>query len=489
MLKDDKLDRNIKRSKMKHSLTLLKKITSLSAVVVLSWSTHPVMSQTGPSHHERPNIVIIMADDLDVRQLSSYGGQNLRTTHIDALASEGMKFNQVIASEAMCIPTRASLFTGLYPARHGAYQNHKRVRNDLKSVAHYLDGLGYRVALTGKNHVTKPKSVFPFDIIAGFEPNCVAKTDEYQLDSIRAFISQQQPFCLFVMSINPHAPWTVGDPTEFDADQLQLPPNWVDTDQIREQFTRYLAEVRRLDDQVGDVVALLNETGNDKNTIVIFLGEQGAQFPGAKWNLYDSGQKSAMIVRWPGRVDPGSESSALTQYEDITPTLVDIAGGKPIAGLDGRSFLPVLDGHRSDHRTYAYGIHNNIPEGPAYPIRSIRDDRYKLILNLTPDSNYYIKYMMNPKNPNNAYTEWLQRAETDPHAEFLTTRIAKRPAVEFYDINNDPFELNNLAGQATHRKTIATMRAALEKWMAQQGDRGAAMDVPFERKWREHTRQ
>src|SRR5690606_24881192 len=120
---------------------------------------------------------------------------------------------------------------------------------------------------------------------------------------------------------------------------------------------------------------------------------------------------------------------------------------------DGRSILPVLDGERDSHRTYAYGIHNNIPEGPAYPIRSIRDDRYKLIINLRADSNYYIKYMMNPQNPNNAYSGWLQRAATDAHAEFLTTRIAKRPPVEFYDINADPFELHNLADQSAYQQT------------------------------------
>ncbi|MEC3880122.1 sulfatase family protein [Parapedobacter sp. 10938] len=431
----------------------------------------------------RPNIVIIMADDLDSRQLSCYGGQNLQTTHIDALAAEGMKFNQMIASEAMCIPTRASLFTGLYPARHGAYQNHKSVRPGLKSVAHYLNDLGYGVALTGKNHVTKPKAVFPFEIIEGFEPICVAKTDDYTLDSIRRYITRREkPFCLFVMSINPHGPWTVGDPSEFDADRLQLPAHWVDTELIREQFTRYLAEVRRLDDQVGDVMQLLKETGQDKNTIVIFLGEQGAQFPGAKWTLWDSGQKSSMIVRWPGRVPQGSESDAIIQYEDVTPTLIDIAGGKPINGLDGRSFLAVLDGRRTDHRDYAFGIHNNIPEGPPYPIRSIRSHRYKLILNLTPDSTYYIKYMMNPAKPNHAYATWLHRAETDEHAAFLAERIANRPAVEFYDLHADPYEIDNLANEAAHRNTIATMRTELEAWMQRQGDRGAAMDKPFKRK-------
>ena len=291
----------------------------------------------------KPNIIIIMADDLDSRQLSCYGGKNINTKNIDALASEGLKFNQIITSEAMCIPTRASLFTGLYPVKHGAYQNHKPVNNNLKSVGHYLGDLGYKIALTGKNHVTKPKSIFPFQIIAGFEPNCVSKTDEYFLDSVKTFITEKdKPYCLFIMSCNPHAPWTVGDPSEFNPDKLELPAHWVDTKLTREHFAKYLAEVRRLDNQVGDITKMLKATGQDKNTIVIFLGEQGPQFPGGKWTAWDNGTKSSMIVKWPDNVKSRTETQAIVQYEDITPTLIEIAGGKAIAGLDGKSFLNVI---------------------------------------------------------------------------------------------------------------------------------------------------
>ncbi|MGV3764118.1 sulfatase family protein [Parapedobacter sp.] len=436
---------------------------------------------TAQSPEKRPNMIIIMADDLDSRQLSCYGGQNLKTTHIDRLASEGMKFSALIASEAMCIPTRASLFTGLYPVGHGAYQNHKPVNRDLKSVAHYLNDLGYRVGLTGKDHVTHPRSVFPFDRVDGFEPNCVASTDEYFLDSIRNYIGQGEPYCLFVMSINPHAPWTVGNPDEFNPEELVLPAHWVDTERTRTEFCKYLAEVRRLDDQVGDIVGLLEETGTTDNTIVIFLGEQGPQFPGGKWTLYDNGQKSSMIIKWPGNVQPGTETDAIVQYEDITPTLVDIVGGKPITGLDGRSFAAVLVGKEMRHRDVAYGIHNNIPEGPAYPIRSIRDLHYKLIWNLTPDSTYYIKYMLNTANKKLAWTSWMERAAQDDRAKALTERIVRKPAIEFYDIVMDPFELENLAEKPEYRTLVQRYQAKLQGWMEAQGDEGAALDVPIRR--------
>lgn len=434
---------------------------------------HPKADKT------RPNIVIIMADDLDSRQLSCFGGKNLVTKNIDALAAEGMKFDQIICSEAMCVPTRASLFTGLYPMHHGSFQNHKPVYNTgLKSVCQYLNNEKYTVALTGKDHSTRPRTVFPFEIIKGFEPNCVSKTDDYELDDIRSFITRKNadPFCLFIMSINPHAPWTMGDPSEFDPEKLVLPPHMVDTKDVRELYSKYLAEVRRLDNQVGDIRKLLKETGQDQNTIFIFLGEQGPQFPGGKWTLWDNGQKSSMIVKWPGTVKPNSVTDALVQYEDITPTLIDIAGGKPITGLDGRSFLSVLKGEGKMHRTAAFGIHNNIPEGTPYPMRSVRDGHYKLIMNLLPDQPYYIKYMMNPANKNSYWNNWVAQSQTSPETKKLVDRITTRPLLQFYDIQKDPYELNNLATDQDYQKLVKVYEAKLKAWMKQQGDEGAGVD-------------
>lgn len=455
------------------------KTTFLFPLCVFMCAVLNLTKVSAQKQDRKPNFIIIMADDLDVQQLSCYGGENLETKHIDRLASEGLKFNSMIASEAMCIPTRASLLTGLYPARHGAYQNHKPVNDNLKSVVHYLGDLGYRVGLTGKDHMTKPKAIFPFDIIDGFEPNCVSPTDVYFLDSVQHYITQESPYCLFIMSNNPHAPWTVGDPSEFDPNALLLPEHWVDTEQSRTEFRKYLAEVRRLDDQVGDVLAMLEKTGQDENTIVIFLGEQGPQFPGGKWGLYDYGQKSGMIVWWPEKVKAKIATDAIVQYEDISPTLIDIAGGKPIANLDGRSFKKVLTNPEKSHREFAFGIHNNIPEGPAYPMRSIRDNHYKLILNLLPDAIYSIKWMMNDKDPTLVWPTWIAEAQHDEEAAKLTNRISHKSAVEFYDLQQDPHELNNLAEEPAYKTLIAHYTDHLQNWMKEQGDSGIGMDTKF----------
>jgi arylsulfatase A-like enzyme len=426
---------------------------------------------------EKPNVLIIMADDLDSEQLSCYGGKNLQTPHIDALAEQGLRFTNMICSASMCVPTRASLFTGLYPAKHGSYQNHKQVFDTTEAIGKYLADLGYTVALTGKNHSIKPESIFRFRIIPGFEPRCTWKTADYTVDSIKAFMKEsEKPFCLFVMSINPHLPWSVGNPSEFDPSRIILPPHYVDTQEGRELFCDYLAEIRQLDNEVRDITNALRETGKDNNTMVIFLGEQGSSVPGGKWSLYDHGVQSSMIACMPGMIRKNSTTDAIVQYEDILPTLLELAGGPPIEKLDGKSFLPVLKGEKKKHREYAFGIHNNIPEGTPYPIRSIRSENFKLIYNILPDSLYYVKYLMSQGEGARIFNSWKKVAENNKSAQLLVDRIEKHPEFELYDLKNDPYELNNIALIPKNKKVLESLKKELFLWMAEQGDTGIGLD-------------
>lgn len=441
----------------------------------------PLMTAFGatqPAAAERPNIVVIVADDLASNELSCYGGKNLQTPNIDRLANEGVRFTNMYASCAMSVPIRASLFTGLYPVRHGSFQNHKATFPDVKSVAHYLPDLGYRVGRTGKDHPINQPKVYPFEKVPGFTVGCTSPTANYTTNGIEEFIKRNNdPFCLFVCSINPHAPWTVGNPDEFKSDKLVLPPNSVDNPEVRDIFRKYLAEVRVLDNEVGSVMKVLEASGKLDNTLVIFLGEQGPQMPFGKWTCYRYGQHSAFIARFPSKIKSGTTNDALVQYEDILPSMIEFAGGKTIKGMDGKSCLDVIYGKKAEHRQWAYGIHNNIPEGTAYPIRSIQDKRYKLIVNLTPDANYFEKHMMNLSNPAQVWKYWVESAKTNDQAKFLVDRFEKRPAIEFYDLQEDPWELNNIANAPQYAKKIKSMKTELEKWMKKQGDKGISMDV------------
>jgi len=436
-----------------------------------------LLSGTVQAQH-KPNVVVFLADDLGTNELSCYGGQNLETPNIDRLANEGVRLTNCFASMSMSVPIRASLYTGLYPQHNGSYQNHKATYAGTKSVVHYMGDLGYRVGRSGKDHPAGQPIVYPFEKIDGFEVECTKSHPAVSTtDSISRFITRDdsQPFCLFVCSINSHMPWDSGDASEFDASKVVLPPNCVDNAKTRSMFCNYLAEIRMLDNEVGMVYKALEDAGKLDSTLFIFLGEQGPQMPFGKWTCYRYGQHSAFIARFPSKIKGGTTSDAIVQYEDILPTLIDFAGGDPVAGLDGESALAVLYGDRPDLRQWAYGMHNNIPVDTAYPIRSIQDKRFKLIENLTPDSAYYEKHMMAAGD--NMWNSWVTTAQSSDSAAWLVDRFVHRPAVELYDHQADPWELNNLAGDSRYASKVDSMEAALATWMEETGDRGALLDV------------
>ena len=165
----------------------------------------------------------------------------------------------------------------------------------------------------------------------------------------------------------------------------------MDTPRVREDFSKYLAEITYFDSQVGEILALLEKHQLANNTLVMVVSEQGSAFPFAKWTCYDHGLQSAMIVRWPGKVKAGSVTDAMVEYVDVTSTFIDAAGGQPVAPVDGRSFLPVLLSRTDRHKEQVFGIMTTrgiINGTDAYAIRSVREERYKLILNLNHESKF-----------------------------------------------------------------------------------------------------
>lgn len=427
------------------------------------------------------NIAIVIGDDATFSDLPLHGGTNVETPHLAKLASEGLTFNHAYLAMSMCQPCRAELFTGQYPFRNGCAWNHSASRPETKSAPHYFGELGYRAGLTGKTHFV-PQTSFPFEIIPGFEPGCVKDTAESDCAGIREFVSRDddEPFFLVVALVSPHAPWTVGDPSHFKREKLELPPNFIDTPETRESYARYLAEIEYMDAQLGDVMETLASTGHAKDTIFIFTSEQGAQFPGCKWTNWDQGLHTAFVVRWPGVVAPGARTDAMIQYADVVPTLLAAAGGTPPAApenaFDGTSFLPVLRGEAAEHRAFVYGMHNNVPEGPPYPIRSVATREHRYIRNLTPEALYIEKHLAGVVHHNPYYGSWWFKTWNDEHALRIIRRYTLRPAEELYLRKRDPFELDNIAGKEAHAAVKEKLAAELDRWMQSQGDPGAALD-------------
>ncbi len=432
----------------------------------------------------KPNFLIIMADDCTHNDLPAYGGRNAVTPNIDRLAGQGLVFNRAYLSEAMCQPCRAELYSGQFPMRNGCAWNHSASRPTTRSMPQYLRPLGYRVGIAGKVHV-KPDESFPFEKVAGFDPSCVRDpTRPHDLTEAKRFMSRKrdESFCLVIALVEPHVPWVMGDASKYPSRKIRLPPNIADTPRTREDFGKYLAEITYMDGQVGEILQALEESGQADNTIVLFTSEQGAQFPGCKWTNWDTGLHTALIARWPGKIAAGWRTDAIVQYADVAPTLVHAAQGDASKHkFDGSSFLPVLLGKADRHREFAYGVHNNIPEGPAYPIRTITDGKYRYIRNLRSDEIYIEKHLMgsqgNGKLNNPYWATWVFDSWNKPDVYKLVKRYLSRPVEELYHTAGDPYEMANLIGNSEHARAEARLSAELDKWLKSQGDPGIAQDT------------
>ena len=439
----------------------------------------------GTLHAAAPNVLIIMADDCTYNDLPMYGGENAATPNLERLAGEGLTFNRAYLAEAMCQPCRAELYSGLYPMSNGCNWNHSASLPETLSMPHHLGKLGYRVGIAGKIHV-QPETAFPFQKIGGFDKSCVRDpTQAHDVSGVHQFMKGQNddPFCLVVALVDPHVPWVMGDASAYPPKKQKLPPHIADTSITREAFSRYLAEITYMDGQVGELLDTLDATGKANDTLVLFTSEQGAQFPGCKWTSWDTGVHTALIAKWPGVTPTGKRTDALVQYADVVPTLMDAAGADvDAAKLDGTSFLRVLRGESDTHREYVYGTHNNVPEGPSYPIRTISDGTYRYIRNLTPENLYIEKHLMGVKGDgklNNKYWQsWVFESWDSPRTYDLVQRYMHRPAEEVYHTETDPFEMENLADSPAVKEIQARLSSELDRWMESQGDPGAEQDTP-----------
>ena len=452
----------------------------LILMICISLPTH------AKEHPEKPNFVIVLADDISADSFGCFGSPNPYTTpHIDKLAASGIRFKNMFVSEAMCAPARAELYTGLMPQRNGTFRNHKASNPDIKSMVHYLNDLGYRVGLAGKKHIA-PGKVYPFENMTESVVKPLKRTPNRMIGPGLKTLSKRepnQPFCIVIGSIHAHSPWTVGDTSHWKEEEVLLPPNLVDTPQTRSAYLHYLAEVREFDRQVGDTVEVLKKTKQFDHTMLIVLDENGAGMPGGKWTVFDWGVRSACVIKCPDSWEANFETDAIAQYCDIVPTLVDAVGGTPSADLDGISLMPLIKGETRTHRDRAYFLFNNrVKEGKPdthFSIRAVTDGKYKFIWNLTPHNLYSVNVTTcdltgeaRKTDFGLIYPSMIDRMETDPHAQAMVDRIRSRPQHQLYDLTVDPYELHNLAGKPEHSQRVKQFKADLRKWMKDQGDDG-----------------
>ncbi len=425
--------------------------------------------------NDPPNIVLFVSDDHAQMDSGIYGNEIIKTPNIDRLAKEGMKFTEAYAITSTCVPSRASLFTGLGPHRHGSHENHSRIDEGIKTLPQYLSDLGYRVILAGKTHI-KPLDAYPFEYMdtEGDWNSVIVKKGSEVEQFLSGEASSGNPFCLVIATNNPHVPWPRDN--EYDPENIKLPPFLLDTEDTRKAMTNYYSDVTNMDRELGRTLDLLQENNLEKETAVIYTSDHGPQFPHGKWELYDYGIKVPFIVRWPEKTNPGSTNHAKISLIDVLPTIVEIAGGSSPQNIDGRSFVDILKGQSDSHRKVIYATHTRDLNMNYFPIRTVRTDRYKYILNLSPE-RAFTNHITNSNNfeengGEQLWNSWLKLANSDPEARKYIRTYQHRSKEELYDLKADPHELKNLADDPEFEDVKNRLRQKLVEWMDQQGDKG-----------------
>ena len=423
---------------------------------------------------EKPNIVVFISDDHGQLDSTPYGAADVRTPNMDRLAADGMTFTHAFVASPACGPSRTAMLTGLWSARNGAEPNHRAKNPDVRSLPPLLHALGYEVAAFGKVAHNNYAKDHGFDVVRGIQ---IGYSDTVEVAEFLKSRDTSKPLCLFYGTRHPHVPW--GENSGYDSAAIKLPPTHVDTPATRDERARYYSDVTRADALLGELrdLAKAHVPGD---TLFIYTADHGGQWPFAKWNLYDAGTRVPFLAAWPGRLNPGTTSDAMICWPDLLPTFIELGGGAAPEGIDGRSFAGVLRGTTSTHRDRVFTTHSGDGDFNVYPIRSVRTRDWKYIRNLHPEFQHHT-HISRSSGPSGRdyWASWVEAARQDSLAAAVVKRYSERPAEELYNLATDPFELHNLAADPAQAERLQSLRADLDGWMKQQGDKQTVFGKPL----------
>ncbi len=434
---------------------------------------------------DRPNILFAIADDWGWPHASAYGDPVVKTPTFDRVAREGVLFENAFVSAPSCTPSRNTILTGQYHWRLGYGANlWSRLDTKHQTYPHLLEDAGY---FTG--HFRKSWGPGNLD---GWQRHPAGK----KFNSFQQFLEERpsdQPFCFWFGASDPHRGYKKGSGQQsgMDLSQIQLFPHFPDSDEVRSDVADYYWEVQRFDRQLGEALDALAAIGQLDNTVVVVTGDHGMPFPRCKSNLYDSGVRVPMAVRWPAKIGPGRRVTDFVNTQDLAPTFLDLANVAAPDAMTGRSWRALLTASQSgrieadrDHVFTGKERHVLAQEAPdtgGTPMRSIRTDEYLLIRNFTPErwpagTPYYQKATIPgvwlgdcDNGPTKTYM--VDHREDDAeHRRKYELAFGKRPEFELYLQADDPGQLNNVADDPAYHTIVKDLNARLTAELKRTGD-------------------
>ncbi len=455
-------------------------------LLFLSCSEHKEEEST--ANTRLPNIIWLVAEDQSPDWFPMYGDSTISLPHLESLTRDGILFTNAVSPVPVCAPARSAIITGMYPTTLGthnmrtynAYANGENqpsigipsyspmVPEGVKMFTEYLRKKGYYTS-------NGPKEDYNFEKTDG------AWDESSKNRHWRKRRAGQPFFAVFNFSVcHESQVWArAKDSLLVNPSKIKVPPYFPDTEIVRHDLAVNYSNLKRLDDQIGSVLAQLKADGLYEETIIFFYGDHGGPFPRYKRALYDTGLKVPMIIKLSGNERPGTKDDRLISFVDLAPTALSLAGIEPPKVMQGRAQLGTFATRKSKKYTY----HSSDRFDEIYDrLRAVRSERYKYIKNFDTTISHALVvsyreqmpmmrelrnlYAVNGLNKNQA--QWLH-----PH----------KPAEELYDLKEDPYELNNLALLPIMQDTLLHYRNLLDTWMEETNDLGSVPENELIDKW------
>ena len=423
-----------------------------------------------------PNILVLIADDWGYPHASGLGDKVVNTPNFDRIAKQGVLFTNAFTTAPSCTPSRASLLTGRWPHQ---LEEGVHLKGFLpKKFSNYVEILaneGYAIGHTRKGWGPGKHQV------GGYDHNPAGP----KFSNFQTFFEKkptEQPFCFWFGSYDPHRPYVKGSgaKTGKSVSDVIVPAFLPDNEVVRHDILDYYFEIERFDREVGEILDMLEASGELDNTLIVITGDNGMPFPRAKANLYDAGTHVPLAISWPARIKPGQICTAFVSFVDLAPTFLTAAGNKAPNTMVGVDLLPLMTTtdttiKRSmvflERERHAHAREGNI----GYPSRAVRTQEFLYVKNFRSD-----RWPAGDPGKDGKTFADIDSSPTKDHimihraianiTPFFELAFMKRPPEELYDLRVDPHQLINVANDKYYEAVIKGLRKELIQWMQKTDD-------------------
>ncbi len=416
---------------------------------------------------KKPNIVLIIGDDIGWNDFSCYGNKIIVTPNIDGIATEGIRFTNTYLTASSCSPSRSSIISGRYPHNTGAAELHTALPSFIHTFPEDLKRAGYNTFHAGKWHMGDSAKK-GFDVSIEDKVLNGAGGEEQWVNSLRTR-DKNKPFFAWFAAYDGHRPWEENSHkiSNDNFDDSLIPPYLIKDALTKKDLTAYYNEIKRFDFFIGEVKNELIKQGVYENTVIIILSDNGRPFPRDKTTLYDAGVRTPMIVSYPNTIKlKNGICNALVSTIDIAPTILQLAGLGNDKRFQGKSFFSLLQNPSQKFRKYIFAEHN-WHDYIAYE-RMIRTEDYLYIKNYLPTTTLTGSADLNGSPAYQSLIHNFKQNKTTPTQSLIFNM--PKSGEEFYLVKKDTLQLNNEINNNTYQRQIGKLKSVLKKGRSKTGD-------------------